>query len=414
MRRRLPLALITFLVACNQPAPARSSLPPAASIIPEPQACSFLVGGGQGVNITQIIADSAATGILEEGDLLVGIDEESVANADTLRQVLGEKSVGDEVVVRVIRGGEEEALNIVLGANPDAPERPLLGVLVSTEYESVLATELEGQLDGGPLSRPVSIGTNLYLLDPATTTWTPFGVETPDGTWVVSGEAVLTLEQPGEPDSALVDSVSASRLVFDAGQWNGSQILGTLGSSVIVAASRPIEGQDNLVEVAVILVDFTVRVARWIWPITADIGVPVAAFPSPDMTRILLVGEDQETSALQHMIISNLGQPMVQPDRFDEAQGNVVLGWFDDQSVLVGTSGEGLRMMDATTGSLSPLDLPPALGTVTRIWPVGDGVHLLAESSNRLIRFDLAGRTEIRTLADHCVVDLVGDIGWGA
>ena len=57
--------------------------------------------------------------------------------------------------------------------------------------------------------------------------------------------------------------------------------------------------------------------------------------------------------------------------------------------------------------------MPAAVGQVSRLTTVGDGVHLLAESGSSLIMLDLDGTTEIRTLADHCQVGLIGNLGLG-
>jgi hypothetical protein len=45
---------------------------------------------------------------------------------------------------------------------------------------------------------------------------------------------------------------------------------------------------------------------------------------------------------------------------------------------------------------------------------VGDGTHLLAESGSSLIRFDRDAVEEIRTLADNCQIELLGDPGFGS
>jgi hypothetical protein len=43
---------------------------------------------------------------------------------------------------------------------------------------------------------------------------------------------------------------------------------------------------------------------------------------------------------------------------------------------------------------------------------VGDGQHVLASTGTNLLQVDLTAATEVRTLADHCLVDALGDIGW--
>jgi hypothetical protein len=185
-------------------------------------------------------------------------------------------------------------------------------------------------------------------------------------------------------------------------------------SSVVMAMSRPIEGDEALVEVAVMLVDFELKVTRWIWPVTVEVGYPVAAFPSPSGGRLLIVSRDQETRELRHLILTTTDRNADLLGALPAADGSVALGWLDEDSILATGSPEGLIQVDIVTGEAQLFEVPATLGTLSRLWPVGDGDHLLAESGVDLVEFDIAGANEVRTLADHCLVDVVGDIGWTA
>jgi hypothetical protein len=393
-------------------APTREPLPDAAAVIPEPQSCAFLVGEGRGVSVEDVINDSGADGVLEIGDLLVGINGAQILNADQLRAALSEQQVGDRVAVDVIRGGEEVQAEVVLGPNPDAPERPLLGVMVMTDFERVTPADIGSDLDLGPLSRTVGVGSSVYLFDPIAGRWADLEAEIPDGLWVAAGRSVLTMENPTSPDSALVDARTGDRLVFDIGDWWGVQILGTIGSDVLVSGARLVAGETEVYELAVLAIDFDARAAHWIWQVSTGIGVPGAIYPTPDGTRLLLMGQDQEDQVLHHMIMSAEGLPMRSPEQLTAAEGALAVGWFDDQSFLIRTADSSLQLVDASTGTVSDLELPAALGEVSRIWPVGDGIHLLADTGSSLVRFNVEGSTEIRTMADHCQIELVGSAGW--
>lgn len=375
--------------------------------------CGFQVGEGQGVNIDDVIADSGADGVLAVGDLLIAVNGDGIANADQLREALARQDVGDTVSVDVIRDGEEISTEILLGPNPDAPERPMLGVMIVTAFERLEPEEVGTDVEVGDLARAVGIGSSIYVLDPVTGNWASLGVEMPDEAWAAAGQAILTLENATTPESALVDAVSGDRLVFDLGDWWGVNILGSVGSDTVLSVARPIPGDTELVELAVVVIDFHRRAVEWIWQIDQPIGVPVATFPSPDGARLLVAGQDQEDDTLRYTVLSaEDGFPMASSDTLAAAEATVALGWFDDESFLVSTGTGSLLMVDAASGVSADAALPAAVGQVSRLATIGDGVHLLAESGTSLIMLDLSGTTEIRTLADHCQVGLIGNLGW--
>lgn len=396
----------------GQAPPPRSPLPDVAQVVPEPQTCGFQVGEGRGVNIDDIIADSGADGILVVGDLLVAVNGQRIANADQLREALGRQQVGDRITVDVVRAGEDVSTEIVLGPNPDAPELPMLGVMIATDFERVDPADVETEAEGGGLARAIGIGASVYVLDPVSGGWSSLGIEVPGEAWAAAGNTVLTVESPATPDSALVDANSGDRLVFDVGEWWAVNLLGTLGSDTVVSGARLIEGETELAELSVILVDFDRRVVEWIWQIDQQIGLPVATFPSPDGTRLLVAGQSQEDDLFRYTILSSDGLPMLTPDTLDAAEGTVALGWFDDESFLVSTDSGGLLIVDGASGITREATLPAALGQVSRLTTVGDGAHLLADSGSSLLKVNLNGTSEIRTLADHCQVGVVGNLGW--
>ena len=417
VRRAIGLSVLLLLVAAclGQEPPARAPLPDAEEVVPLPQTCSFQIGEGRGVNIDDIIADSGADGVLVAGDLLVALNGEAITNADQLREALGRQHVGDTISVDVIRGGEQVSEEILLGPNPDAPERPMLGVMIVTAFERIDPDEVGTDLEIGPLARAVGIGDSVYVLDPISANWVSLGVELPDEAWAAAGGAILTLENPTTPDSALVDAGTGDRLVFDLGDWWGVTILGSLGSDTVLSVARLIPGDENLAELAVAVIDFHRRVVEWLWQVDQQIGLPVASFPSPDGTRLLVAGQNQEDNVLRYTILSaNDVLPAASPDTLASAEGTVALGWFNDESFLTANDSGEFLIVDAATGIATEASLPAAVGQVTRLTTVGDGEHLLAESGSSLIKLNLDGTTEIRTLADHCQVGMIGNPGWVA
>jgi hypothetical protein len=413
VRRILSISLVLVLVACGQAPPPRDTLPEAEIVVPEPQTCVVLIGESLGVAIEDVIADTAADGVLLSGDVLVSVDGEEVTSAMVLREILATRAVGDSVSIVVRRDGDEMSKEVVLGANPDAPDRPMLGVLVTTAFERIPPTELETETDRGfasDFARATSIAGQMYAFDPIAGSWKSLDFATPAQTWAVIGDRILTLENPNTADSALVDHVNGEELLFEVAGWNGSQILGTLDDGVVTAVTRPVEGEADLVQVAVMLVDFIGRTAVWIWPASPELGLPVASFPSPDKSRLLIVGQDQETSEFRHTVLLATGQ--VQVEALTSPAGAIALGWYDDETILVGSDLGGLALVDIGSDESTVVELPAAIATIRRAWPVGDGIHLLAETGASLVRFERDGGEEIRTLADNCQLELLGDPGF--
>ncbi|MDQ3501317.1 MAG: hypothetical protein M3488_10180, partial [Actinomycetota bacterium] len=92
----------------------------------------------------------------------------------------------------------------------------------------------------------------------------------------------------------------------------------------------------------------------------------------------------------------------------------VALGWFDEDRILVGGEGQGLQIVDLGGADPVAVELPAVLTSLRRVWPVGDGTHVLGESGNALVRFSTDPVAEVRTLADNCQIDSLGDLGWSA
>jgi serine protease Do len=66
---------------------------------------------------------------LREGDRIVRVDGQSVERVPHFRHVLGRKWAGDEVELTYVRGTEEQAVRLVLVAELQPYEAPMLGVL---------------------------------------------------------------------------------------------------------------------------------------------------------------------------------------------------------------------------------------------------------------------------------------------
>ncbi len=108
---------------------------------------------GSGAEIMAVVPDSAADGVLDEGETVVGIDGTEIDFGPDLARAVGDRSPGDGVVLSVVPagGGEAEDRTVVLG---DGGDRALLGVQVGTRDldidEPPVDIEFEASGIGGP------------------------------------------------------------------------------------------------------------------------------------------------------------------------------------------------------------------------------------------------------------------------
>lgn len=414
MRRPLLfLSLSVVFAACvSQTAPSRDPLPPVEGLVEQSLPCGFLLGDGLGVSIEEVVSGGSAEGVLEPGDLLIGLDGAAVANAEQLRSALSERAVGDEVGIEFVRGGDSVTESVVLGPNPDDPDRPLLGVMIETEFDRVAAADVSGVIAGGPFTRAIAVGERLMLVDPLAPAWGSLDIAAPVSPWAAVAGGVYVMEDPDTPDAALRDVISQDRIIFEIGEWQGSRVLGTLGDRVLVSASRSTEAE-GLFEIGVMLIDVRTRLADWIWIIDDfDLGIPIIAFPSPDETRVIIAGQNTEDQIIRYVVLSSAGA--VQETAGDLAAANdlVAVGWFGDRHVLLRSEDGTLSLFDPAVALVEAIELSAAIGPLPRAWAVGDGTHILADTGSSLVRLSLDPETEVRVLADRCVIGQLGEVGW--
>ena len=113
---------------------------------------------GTGAVVTEIVEDSAAEGVLEPGDVIVAIDGDPVEFTTDVVTVLGDKEIGESVVITWERTNEqgvvaERQTTVVLGPHMQDLGRPMLGVLL-TNAEPIIdvpvVVKIDSQNIGGP------------------------------------------------------------------------------------------------------------------------------------------------------------------------------------------------------------------------------------------------------------------------
>ena len=107
----------------------------------------YMVGvpSGATTEIEEVIPDSfAAEAGLEPGDNIVAVDEEPVERWEDFQGIVGEKGPGDEVKLVAERDGVREEYLGALKADPDNPERAIVGVRPVLTYTSYGPAEALG------------------------------------------------------------------------------------------------------------------------------------------------------------------------------------------------------------------------------------------------------------------------------
>jgi regulator of sigma E protease len=99
----------------------------------------YMAGVPTGVTteIEQVVPDSLAADVgLEAGDRIVSVDGEPVEEWEDFQGTVEERRPGDEVSFVVERGSEREEYSGTLGADPEDPERAIVGVRPVLTYTS--------------------------------------------------------------------------------------------------------------------------------------------------------------------------------------------------------------------------------------------------------------------------------------
>ena len=104
-----------------------------------------------GVRVVGVVPDGPSGDVVEEGDVLVGLDTEEVGDVEELLELLEQRAPGDTVQVRVeTADGEVDERTVTLGANPDDASRAFLGLLLVTRIDVPLDVDIDAGRIGGP------------------------------------------------------------------------------------------------------------------------------------------------------------------------------------------------------------------------------------------------------------------------
>ena len=72
------------------------------------------LGASEGVWIREVVEGGSASGVLQENDVIIGIDGKRVKNFAGLQEALAKHRPGDKVTVKILRDKKEKSVDMVL------------------------------------------------------------------------------------------------------------------------------------------------------------------------------------------------------------------------------------------------------------------------------------------------------------
>lgn len=108
---------------------------------------------GEGAFVQYVEPESPAAGLIEAGDVIVGLDGVAVTTSTELRERLAGKAPGEFVTVSRMRGEATEDVSVELIAAEDDESRGILGVVIQT-YNETVDTGFSVELDSGKVIGP--------------------------------------------------------------------------------------------------------------------------------------------------------------------------------------------------------------------------------------------------------------------
>ncbi len=122
-----------------------------------------------GALVVFVAPDSASDGVLEPGDVVVGLDGTPISTQSELVDEIAARAPGDGLLVEVrrvgeARGGDTDLVEVVLG--DDGSGGPLLGVSVSSDWQRADDLGIEVDIEAGDIGGPsAGLAWTLAVLD---------------------------------------------------------------------------------------------------------------------------------------------------------------------------------------------------------------------------------------------------------
>ena len=106
----------------------------------------------EGALVIDVAPDVPAAGKVEPGDVIVAVDGTPIRTPSELRRAIGRRKPGDSLELTVRRAGKQVTLSVRTVANPEHPDRPIVGIRIDQEADIVLPVDVDIDLGrvGGP------------------------------------------------------------------------------------------------------------------------------------------------------------------------------------------------------------------------------------------------------------------------
>jgi Lon-like protease len=103
-----------------------------------------------GVVVSAIDVGAPADGVLKPGDVIVGAQDEDVADPEDLTRVMSRLDPGDNVILRIERGGAEQTVEVGTKASEDTPPRAIMGIVIEPKLDLPVHISIDTGQIGGP------------------------------------------------------------------------------------------------------------------------------------------------------------------------------------------------------------------------------------------------------------------------
>ena len=124
-----------------------------------------------GVFVAEVVAGTAADGVLERGDVLLAVNGVGIFTDSDLVENLGGRPAGDVIELTIERHttGDEQTIEVILGGRDDDPSVGFLGVSPQTRVEMNMDLPFGVEIDSGSVGGPsAGLAFTLAILDQLT------------------------------------------------------------------------------------------------------------------------------------------------------------------------------------------------------------------------------------------------------
>ncbi len=87
---------------------------------------------GAGAKVVEVLRDSPASGVLHQGDVIVGLQHHKVRTQCDLERAMSGVRPGQRVSITVRSGHHRRTVSVTTTHNPDDPHKALIGILMTT------------------------------------------------------------------------------------------------------------------------------------------------------------------------------------------------------------------------------------------------------------------------------------------